>query len=237
MTDLDPDSRALLARARDARGPDMATVARLRAKIGAAHATVGLTGAARLATKLGLTTTKLLVLGMGVLTVGSIGVVLHHGEGPHAASAPAPPRRMAPAPAPRPAVVAEVPEVPEVPVIEPTRRPMPAVTNVRPMPRKLGSLPPRPRPHATLARETELVDLATAAMRTGDLAGLRSTVLLYANETDGVGQLAEDIDAIEVEALCRANDFDAPTRLAAFDARWPHAGQRHRLTAACKGLP
>ncbi|HEX7701767.1 MAG TPA: hypothetical protein VF403_13610, partial [Kofleriaceae bacterium] len=97
--------------------------------------------------------------------------------------------------------------------------------------------PPAAPKRASLARETELVDLATQAMRANDLSTLRTTIAVYATETGGAGQLAEDIDAIEVEALCRANDPTAPQRLAAFDARWPRAGQRHRLTDACKGIP
>lgn len=92
-------------------------------------------------------------------------------------------------------------------------------------------------PAASLARETELVDLATRALRANDLATLHNTLQLYVSEAGRTGQLAEEIAAIEIEALCRANDPTAPQRLAAFDARWPRAGQRHRLTDACKGLP
>jgi hypothetical protein len=94
---------------------------------------------------------------------------------------------------------------------------------------------PHPAPRTTLARETELVEVASHALRDGDLAAVHAAIATYTHETGGAGQLAEDIGAIEVEALCRANDPSASTKLAAFDARWPHAGQRHRLVAACQG--
>ena len=230
MTDLDADCRALLDLGRDGLGPDPATVARLRSRVEATVVVAGgATAAAGFASKLGLTTAKLIVLATTAVTLTTAAVVVHVRANvavmPVAVTADHAPPPVIAKPARRPDPVVAPP-----PVIPPPPPPVRVATAHR-------APPAPPPPRASLTRETELVDLATAAMRSGDLATLRATVQVYARETGNAGQLAEDIAAIEVEALCRANDSDAPTRLAAFDARWPHAGQRQRLTAACKGTP
>lgn len=80
-----------------------------------------------------------------------------------------------------------------------------------------------------LAREVELVDRATAALRRGDAAAAITAVRLHATETADRGQLAEDAAAIEIEALCTLHDPSTRRRLTAFDARWPASAQRSRL--------
>ena len=98
----------------------------------------------------------------------------------------------------------------------------------------MPSFPIPPPPRADLAREVELADLATAALRRGELAVALAAVATHARETGGAGQLAEDVAAIEIEVLCRGGDARAPRRLTAFDARWPRSAQRARLTQACR---
>jgi hypothetical protein len=256
---LDADARSLLELGRDHLGPDPDTIARLRSRVETAVAVAGTaTIAASIASKLGLTSVKLALVAMTVTTVSTVAVI-------HVVRRPSHDEVIAPASvtttrvsSPRHAAQPSV-----TPIVESTPDPVVAVLSAN-APAKLAPTPPPPPPpreapptivrappvhehappvvapvpkRASLARETELVDLATQAMRANDLSTLRTTIAVYATETGGAGQLAEDIDAIEVEALCRANDPTAPQRLAAFDARWPRASQRHRLTDACKGLP
>jgi hypothetical protein len=210
----------------------------LRGRVETAVAVAGTaTVAAGIASKLGLTSVKLALLAVTVTTVSTVAViqVVRHPRHVDDVVAPviathAPPVRPVVAPV-APALAHEPTSAPHDNAFETSsvaRAPKPSVA--------LPAAVHAPR-RASLARETELVDLATQAMRANDLPTLRKTMAVYATETGGAGQLAEDIDAIEVEALCRANDPTASQRLAAFDARWPRAGQRHRLTAACKGLP
>jgi len=232
---FDADARALLDLGREELAPDPDTVSRLRGRIEATVAVAGAGfGIAGLAKGLGVkaVAAKLTVVAaIGVATAGALQVVavVRANRAPEmvAPTITPPPEREAhevvqptiaialqdldaavPAPAPRPSVIAP------------------------PMPRPA---PPAPPSRTTLARETELVELAARALRTGDLAAVRDAINAYSHETGGAGQLAEDIGAIEIEALCRANDPSASTKLAAFAARWPHAGQRRRLVAACQG--
>ena len=237
MTDdvLDADVRALLDLGRDQLAPDPETVTRLRGRIektvavaGAGIGVAGLVkglGAKAIAVKLAV------VAAIGVTTVAAVHVVRQ--------------ARVAAVTAP---VVTPAPELEERETVHPrisiaerdraaaVAEPAPAVLApvaiAEPAPRRA---PPRPAPHTTLARETELVDLAARALRSGDLTAVHAAIATYTQETGGAGQLAEDIGAIEVEALCRANDPSAPHKLAAFAARWPHAGQQRRLVAACQG--
>jgi hypothetical protein len=245
---LDADARSLLELGRDHLGPDPETVARLRGRIETAAAVAGTaTIAAGIASKLGLTSVKLAIVAVTVTTVSTMAVIQVVRRPRHVDDVVAPAHVIATHPSPsRPTVVAIL-----APTLahEPTSAPhgnafVPLELGAETSPDLVASTP-KPSAvvtvaapqRASLARETELVDLATQAMRANDLATLRKTMAVYATETGGAGQLAEDIDAIEVEALCRASDPIALQRLAAFDARWPRAGQRHRLTDACKGIP
>jgi hypothetical protein len=108
-----------------------------------------------------------------------------------------------------------------------------AIASRAPAPASDPRAAPSQAPVATLAREVELVDLAMSALRGGDTSTALRAVNVYARETSGHGQLAEDIAAIEIEALCSLHDPAAATKLSAFDARFPHSAQRARLTGQC----
>ena len=255
MTDdvLDADVRALLDLGRDQLAPDPETVARLRGRIektvavaGAGIGVAGLVkglGAKAIAVKLAV------VAAIGVTTVAAVHVVRQTRvaavTAPAVAPVPsgevhelvqpriAPDREPEPAPEPAPAPAPEpVSASASASASPPVSASPSAPATAMHVPRR--SLP-RSAPQATLARETELVDLAARALRSGDLTAVHDAITKYTQETGGAGQLAEDIGAIEVEALCRANDPSAPHKLAAFAARWPHAGQQRRLVAACQG--
>jgi hypothetical protein len=233
--------RALLDLGRDELAPDLDTVARLRGKIEATVAAAGVGfGVAALAKGLGAKAVaiKLAVVATVAVATGTVIHVVHVVRAEHEAPIVAP--EIVPSPEPeryeavRPSIAIarrDVDAAVEVAVEPSLEAPAPAVI-AAPPPRPA---PPRPAPRASLARETELVELASHALRTGDLAAVHAAIATYTHETGGAGQLAEDIGAIEVEALCRANDPSASTKLAAFDARWPHAGQRRRLVVACQG--
>lgn len=237
---LDPELRSLLDLGRDELGPDPETIARLRGKIEtaalAAGAGVGIVGLAKTVAAKSLAVKLAIVASVTVATGAVIHVVDVARRDPAPIVAPA-----VPAPAVKHVVETPLPPAPPRVTIEaPVATPPPAhsigtVAPVAPPPRPHA--PPKAPAHATLARETELVDLATRALREGDFAAVHAAVMNYTREAGGAGQLAEEIDAIEVEALCRAHDETATHKLAAFDARWPHAGQRHRLSAACQGDP
>jgi hypothetical protein len=251
MTDdvLDADVRALLDLGREQLAPDPATVGRLRTRIATtvavAGAGVGVLGLAKSLGAKGVAVKLAVVATVGIAAGAAIHVV-HVVRG--ASVAPAAPVIMtAPdveahevvhptiaiathdAAAPRPSLPASSPPALLPPAPSPPA-PSPMIASAAP-----PSAQPSPARRVSLARETELVELASHALRAGDLAAVRDAIAAYTHETGGAGQLAEDIDAIEIEALCGANDPSASTKLAAFDVRWPHAGQRHRLVAACQG--
>lgn len=236
---LDPEMRSLLELGRDGLEPDPETVARLRGKIETAVVVAGAgVGVAGVAKSLAAKSLAIKLAVVASVTVAT-GAVIHVVR--QTPSAPAPVVAPIAVPAKPHVVVAPLPAKPTVTIETPPVEPAP--------PSSVGTLapvapPPRPHapakaeaPKATLARETELVDQATRALRAGDYAAVHAALDSYVRETGGAGQLAEEIDAIEVEALCRAHDETAPKKLAEFDARWPHAGQRHHLTAACQGEP
>jgi hypothetical protein len=240
---LDPDLRALLDLGRDQLGPDPETIARLRGKVETAvmvaGAGVGVAGLAKTVAVKTLAVKLAVVASVAIATGAVVHVVQVARHEPAPVVSPvvsAPPAKPHVVVTPLPAA----PEPPQVTLEPPVAAPPAAVTAGSSAP---VAPPPRPRapvkvpepPRATLARETELVDLATRALRDGDFAAVHAAVTTYTRETGGAGQLAEEIDAVEVEALCRAHDDTATHKLAAFDARWPHAGQRHRLSAACQG--
>jgi hypothetical protein len=231
--ELSASSRSLLDAAREGLGPDAATIARMRGKIGAAVATGAATGGAAGAT----IATKLGILGL-VVAVG-VGAVVFATRGDDAepariasepSEAPVAQTQIATREAPAPAVAPET----ESPTIE-----MPAIARTAPT----APTAPTPAPKAApakadkparprtidLKREVELVDRAMVALRAGDLAAALAAVRLHAAETGGAGQLAEDAAAIEVDVLCKKKDATAQQRLAAFDARWPRSAQRAKL--------
>jgi len=211
IEDLGSASRALLDAAREGLTPDVAAVARVRAKVGAS---VGAgTVAGTLAGKLGV---------LAVVAAVAIGAALYSRRDRDVAS-----ERIAsfePQPAARATPVLQTaheqaPEAPE------TAMPPMIVSRVAPPPPRL------PR-RTDLGREVELIDQAMAAMRRGDPAAALAAIHTHAAETAGSGQLAEDAAAIEIEAACRLHD-PVDAKLAAFDARWPESAQRSRLTHSC----
>lgn len=103
-------------------------------------------------------------------------------------------------------------------------------------PHVAASSPVAPAP-PSLARETELVDVALTAMSSGRPADALAAIERYDAETAGRGQLAEDAAAIAVEALCRLGDGRATEMLADFTARWPRSRERARLEARCRRTP
>jgi hypothetical protein len=151
----------------------------------------------------------------------------------HAASAPriVAPSPLAAAAPPQPPAAAAPPQPPAA-----AAPPQPPAAAAPPQPpaEAAPAVPPPAAPHrADLSREVALVDAAAAALRKGDARKALATIAVYATETAGQGQLAEDAAAIELEALCRAGDPSAAAHRAAFDARWPQWGERARATAAC----
>src|SRR5205085_10573715 len=96
-----------------------------------------------------------------------------------------------------------------------------------------ATAPPPTPPAITLAREVELVDAAMDALKRGDATSALMSVRQHREETHNRGQLAEDADALEIEALCRLHDHRVAAKLEAFDARWPESAQRSRLTTPC----
>ena len=235
MTDdvLDAEMRLLLDLGRDELAPDPDTVARLRGKIETTVAAAGVGfGAAALVKGLGAKAVaiKLAVVATVAVATGTVIHVVHVVRAEREAPINAP--MIVPPPEPELREVVQ----PSIAIARPDvdaaiEAPPPAVI-AAPAPRPAVA---RPAPHASLARETELLELASHALRAGDLGAVHAAITTYSNETGGAGQLAEDIGAIEVEALCRENDPSASTKLAAFAARWPHAGQSRRLVVACQG--
>lgn len=235
---LDSEMRTLLDLGRDALAPAPDTVARLRGKVETTVAAAGVGfGVAALAKGLGAKAVaiKLAVVVTVAVATGTVVHIVHVVRAEREVPIVAPAITLAPEPRPHevvhPSIAITAPDVDRDVDVAITPPPPPAVI-AAPAPR---AAPPHPAPHATLARETELVELASHALRAGDLDAVHAAIATYSKETGGAGQLAEDIGAIEVEALCRANDPNASTKLADFAARWPHAGQRRRLDTACQG--
>ena len=202
-------ARALLDAAREGLGPDAATVSRVRAKVGAA---AGAGAATAIAIKLGL---------VGVVVALAVGAGLYSSRD-HAAETPA---------IDLPSARSEV----SPPVVRPSAAAVPEPTPIEMAPQSAQRA--RPVVHAEgidLAREVELIDLAMAAMKSGDAAGALASIHTHARETRGAGQLAEDAAAIEIEALCRLHDPSVAAKLDSFDVSFPRSAQRSRLTTVCR---
>jgi len=209
--ELGSEARALLAAARDRLGPDAATIARMRARVTAPHAT-----------------SALAKLGLVACLACAIGALVYSRRDRTPASPP-PVHEVAivePTSGPGFAAVEQEPPVPAPSAVARVVAPALAPAEAAPV------APTRRR--AGLAREIELVDLANAALHRGDALAVLETIQIYDIETAGEGQLAEDAAAIEVESRCRARDAAAGDRLATFDRKWPRSAQRGRLTAACE---
>ncbi|MFT3692828.1 MAG: hypothetical protein QM831_06790 [Kofleriaceae bacterium] len=247
MSEWTSDVQALLDHGRAALGPDRDEIARVRQRVAVSVGAVATTSATAHAAsaKIGIASMKALAVKLAIVV--SIGgavattVAVRH---THRVAMTAPVVDVAPA---REAIepvqphvtiaVAESPAQPQPPVaIATSKSPRIATATHSPQQPIANATSESPAiAHASLARETELVDAATRAMHAGDYADVRQIIFTYRRETAGTGQLAKEIAAVEVEALCRAGDPAASTALAAFADSWPRASQLRRLTAACKG--
>lgn len=251
MTSLSPEARALLDAARAHLTPDAAALHRVRTKVAAATGTAAAAGGTALALKLAA------VVSAAAIVAGGAALALHDAPAarpPTLALASAPPagdlavprsstpshaspsqvaRASSPPSAP-PSQITHVSSPPSAPPSAPPSPPPPAATRPSLSSR---SAAPSSAPHAAgpdLAREVALVDAADAALRRGDARAALASVRLHRAETANRGQLAEDIAAIEIEALCRLGDrVRVEAKLAAFDTRWPSSAQRSRLTTTC----
>ena len=224
--ELGPESRALFDAARAGLGPDEIAVRRMRARIATTIAGGGITIAAaeaHAATTAAATATAGSAVAVKLAIVATIAVgaaagtaaaIVHHRAAP-AARAP----------------IVEVPASPPssgIAELAPTAV-VPAHESPPPLPRAVVARPAT----ISLARETELVDRALAAMSHDRVADALAAIERYDAETTGRGQLAEDAAAIETEARCRLADPRAAEILATFEARWPTSPERERLIATC----
>jgi hypothetical protein len=243
MTDeLGPSSRSLLDAAREGLSPDAAIAARVRAKVAAtvggvaagaatsAATTTSTAGAAAATTTASSIVVKLTVV---VLVAGAIvgGVVVAT-------------RGSTPPPAPAitsPASVDDTPRA-DVRVASPDVAPPSAGRPSAGRPsadRPNTDRPSTDRPAAgrpavaSLGREVELIDLASAAMLDHRPSDALAAIRTFGRETAGAGQLAQDAAAIEIEAMCELHADGIAAKLAAFDRRWPTSAQRSRLTTKC----
>lgn len=240
MTDeLGSSARALLDAARPGLAPDAAAIQRMRSKIdlavgGAAGGAAAATTGSTLATKLGI-----VAVVAAVATGGYLLATHDRGPAPRAVvpvTAPAPAKVVVPAPSiePAPVPLASEPPPPVKPTVKakPVAKPTAAPDKPAEVVLSPEDMTPK-RKEVTLAREVELVDRAMAALRRGDPRAALAAVRTHGTETAGSGQLAEDAAAIEIEALCKLGDASVPTKLAAFEKRWPESAQRSRLTTRC----
>jgi hypothetical protein len=241
---LGPESRALVDAARDGLGPDDVAVRRMRGRIAssiAGGAAVGglaagahsASAAATSSVAIGSVAAKVVVV--AVVAAGAVAgthaVVTHRAIpkapavahiAPMAVVAPTPPTP-APVAVAEPVVVIDPPPPP--PPVAPPHHVRAQIAAVAPVP---SIAPP------SLARETELLDAALDAVAHSRFADAIAAIGRYRDATIGRGQLAEDADAIEVEALCRLDDSRSGAAFAAFTSHWPHAHEVARLTAVCR---
>jgi len=240
IDELNASSRALLDAARPGLGPDAAALARVRARVAATVAAPA-AGASALAIKLSI---------VAIVAAVATGAVVHLRSDADAPTAPAAvsptpgPAVLPPAPALQLNAPSPAPPLPPAPAALPQlTAPSPALQLTAPSPARepaLASQAQQPKPvakrapHATLAREVDLLDHAMTSLRGGDLAATLATIRLYQSEAGDRGQLAEDAAAIEVEALCASHDEASIAKLATYDQRWPRSAQRSRLADACR---
>ncbi|HEX4453601.1 MAG TPA: hypothetical protein VH143_22170 [Kofleriaceae bacterium] len=246
---LGPESRALVDTARDGLGPDDVAVRRMRGHIATAvasgaavaglaagaHSATAATASATSSIAAGSVAAKIAVIAVVAAgaTVGTRAVITHRASPRpavmHVAPAPivvaAPPVHVVVPPPPTEAVE------PSVVVDSPPAAPPPRA-RVRAQVAAVAPVPPVAPP--SLARETELLDAALDAVAQRRFADAIAAIGRYRDATAGHGQLAEDADAIEIEALCRLDDARSGAAFAAFSSRWPHAHDIARLRAVCR---
>jgi hypothetical protein len=225
---MSPEARALLDAAREGLAPDAAALRRVRMKVDAAVAGGVAAGGSAVLAKLAIV--------VGVAGIVAAGVALRapseHAISPRLSFAPA----AIEAPPPSRAADDAPPVVTYIEMPAQSARASSAISqSPPPSPVQPAAAPTAAEPVAVigLAREVELVDAAMAALKRGDAHAALASVRLHREETRNHGQLAEDADAIEIEALCRLHDRRVFAKLEAFDARWPESAQRSRLTTTC----
>ena len=217
---LGPTSRNLVAAARTGLDPSPEVAARVRAKVALAvggATSVASTSAGRASVFSGKLVAVIAASAIAVTTW----VVVRRG------SEPAVP----------PMISVATSSASEEPAVEPHfsaamhAEPAPLAVKLAPPPTPIAVVVATP---ATLAREVALLDAAMASLR-DDPAATLATLEIFARETFGRGQLAEDAAALEIEARCRTHQI-VQDQLAQFDQRWPHSVQRARITERCSDL-
>jgi hypothetical protein len=235
---LPADARALLAAGRDRTGPDAATVARLRARVETAVVAGASTIAASATTKATASVSAIKSIAVKlVVVVASTSataylaheVTARRSSNVEVAPILVMPRNTTDVSEFQPTVTVTAPEqVPLVPLVEePAARAEEQAE--QPAPSELVTNTPQ----ATLAREIELVDRTTIALRGDDFDAALDALRTYDVETAGGGQLAQDAAALRVEVLCRTHDVSQMKELDAFVAHWPRSPQRSHLKAIC----
>jgi hypothetical protein len=128
------------------------------------------------------------------------------------------------------------------PTLTPERHPVPSpraepetpAPGPTPVDPRATRRPARPRSTSTAPDQDELAalrDLGRAFDRNDDDAVLRG-VARYRERFVG-GALAEEVDALQVLASCRAGHRDAPARADAFTGRYPTSIHRGRIADLC----
>ena len=224
---MSPEARALLDAAREGLAPDAAALRRVRMKVDAAVAGGVAAGGSAVLAKLAIV--------VGVAGIVAAGIALRapseHAISPTLSFAPA----AIEAPPPSRAADDAPPVVTYIEMPAQSARASSVISQSPPPSPVQPAAPPAAEPVVVigLAREVELVDAAMVALKRGDAHAALASVRLHREETRNHGQLAEDADAIEIEALCRLHDRRVFAKLEAFDARWPESAQRSRLTTTC----
>ncbi len=209
MTDLSPDTRALLASLAVSHDPPPEAAERVRARV-AAQAAVAPT--------VGPRPWWLAAVGLGVVAVLAAWWSTR-------APAAVP---VAPAPRPVPVVVAPAPAVVVAPPV--------VVAAAEPAPVAPAVVAPRPARVAErddLAAELRLIQQAQTALAGSDTAGAQAALRSHAR-TFPHGHLVEEREALGVQVLCASGRTEEARRAgAAFVARHPGSPQVGRVRRTC----
>jgi hypothetical protein len=227
MSDLSPDTRALLDAARDAHDPSVGDRARVRGKIATRI------GAAAFGTTVAVTATSSTAraaakVGIGVVVGGALLVVGMWWRSGHEPSAPPPP-------AANPIVAA--PAVTTAPVVDLDPAPVP-VESLAPAPsntveKKLPSLAPTDNVQSTLDAELALLRDAKKSLNDGDAA--HSLALLDEHQRKFPnGILVEERASTRIYALCAAGKtVEARASTQDFLAKYPRSPSAPRVRTSC----
>ncbi|HTJ42423.1 MAG TPA: hypothetical protein VL463_10035 [Kofleriaceae bacterium] len=254
--ELSFEARMLFREARHGLAPEHGDLARARARVRAAIAGGAVVASvASIARPAAAATSKATIIAASVAIAGAgAGIgwwATHRTHEPTPAIVAPEPAPRAPARATR--VIDDAPHTTIVPSITVTPLPAPVATAPRhkSSPRAeepVVAPPPAPPPPDVsvvdtpavdppaidpLARELARVRDADAALRAGDAAGALAIVRASRDE-DPDGQLAAELAAIEIDALCALDRTgDAATAAAAFHRRWPRSTLGARVRASC----